>query len=111
MITGDVQTHFAYQLSVATPLTLEQVVDKRNRMAAEQRDISSTIWAMDELVGRRVLYYMLRTPSRDGVYKSVHLYSIFDDEIDSLCMHNFIENRTWATINDAIPLFEVRDNE
>lgn len=111
MITSDVQTHFAYQLSVAAPLTMEQVVDKRNRMTVEQRDSSGTRWATDELVGHRVLYYMLRTPSRDGVYKSVHLYSIFDDEIDSLSVHKFIENRTWATINDAIPLFEVRDNE
>lgn len=106
-----VREHFAIQLATAAPVTIDQIVEMRaNRRATmndEQYEASliSGRLATDELVGKTMLYFMLRTHDaepQEGFDRSAKLevLRIIDDELDQLTDLKF------DRMSNAIPIFE-----
>lgn len=108
----DIRQYFAEQLDATLPLTLSQIEamreNRRQKLTPEQYEISIKASRLDtdELVGRVMLFYALRTQDnvpQDGFDRSVkiEMLRVMDDELDQL-----IGKVRFERMNNAIPIFE-----
>lgn len=112
----NIREHFATQLESAKPITLEQIEEirasRQKQLTPEQYDqnIKAARLDTDELVGKTMLFYMLRTSTptpQEGVRSiNLKLLRVFDDELDQLDQQLTNKIR-FVEMKDAIPVFEV----
>lgn len=107
----NIRDHFKLQLESASPITLEQIAEmrssRRSHLDDEQYEASIKHARLDtdELVGKRVLFYMLRTVDKQpeegfGRSMKIEVLRIVDDEIDQLSGLKF------DRMVNTVPIFE-----
>lgn len=104
--------YFAAQFENAKPITIEQIEEmraaRRERLTPDQyeQSLKASRLDTDELVGKIMLYYMLRTYDpvpQEGFNRSCKLevLRIYDDELDNLA-----GKVRFDRMSDMIPIFE-----
>jgi hypothetical protein len=108
-----IREYFAEQLEQAKPITVEQLEEmrahRRERFTPEEYEeaLKASRLDTDELVGKTMLYYMLRTYDpvpQEGFNRSAKLevLRVIDDELDRLA-----GKVRFDRMSNAIPIFEV----
>lgn len=110
-----IREYFAEQLEKANPITIKQIVEmretRRNAVIDElyETSLKAARLDTDELVGRVMLFYMLRTYDpvpQEGFNRSCKLevLRIYDDELDNLA-----GKVRFDRMSNMIPIFEANE--